>query len=75
MKNKELKRVFEVLQADKALLSEGCKALIERDLTDKLEEYFEISKAARLSLNFENGTYFVSVTFEAERIKKFTVLP
>ena len=75
MKRKELKRVFEVLQADKALLGEGAKALIEQDLTKKLEEYFEVSKGAALSLVFENGRYFVTIEFEAERIKKFSVIP
>ena len=75
MKNKELRRVFEVLQADKALLSEGCKALIERDLTDKLEEYFEVTGGVKLSLTFEGGKYFVTASFEAERIKKFNVIP
>ena len=75
MKRKELKRVFEVLQSDKALLGEGAKALIEQDLTKKLEEYFEVSKGVALSLVFENGRYFVTVEFEAERIKKFSVIP
>ena len=75
MKRRELKRVFEVLQADKALLSEGAKSLVEQDLTKKLEEYFEVSKGATLSLVFENGKYFVTVQFEAERIKKFSVIP
>lgn len=75
MKRKELKRVFEVLQSDKALLGEGAKALIEQDLTKKLEEYFEVSKGAALSLVFENGKYFVTIEFEAERIKKFSVIP
>ena len=75
MKRRELKRVFEVLQADKALLSEGAKSLVEQDLTKKLEEYFEVSKGATISLVFENGKYFVTVQFEAERIKKFSVIP
>jgi len=67
-------RMNRVLQADKSVMSEGCKALVLQDFAEKFNEYFDLIGLPRMELSCRNGTYFVQVSFEAERIKKFNVL-
>ena len=73
-RNYELARIHNVIQADKSVLSEGCKALILQDFAEKFSEYFDLTGLPRLELVCQNGTYLVKVEFEAERIKKFNVI-
>ncbi len=73
MKN-EYYRVNNVIQADKSVMSEGCKTLVLQDFTDKFQEYFELIGLPRMELTCKNGIYNVELRFEAERIKKFNVL-
>jgi hypothetical protein len=73
-RNYELSRIHSVIQADKSVLSEACKALILQDFAEKFGEYFDLTGLPRLELTCQNGTYFVKVEFEAERIKKFNVI-
>ena len=68
------KRVSEVIQADKTVMSEACKTLILQDLCDKLGEYFEVTSLPKMSIACKHGRYTVELSFEAERIKKFNVL-
>ena len=37
----EFTRINNVLQSDKAVMSDGCKALVLQDFADKFSEYFE----------------------------------
>lgn len=75
MKNKEeFSRAYGVLQADKTVLGEGCKALVLQDLSDKFSQYFDLISPPNMTMEQRNGTYIVTVTFEAERVKKFNVL-
>ena len=74
MRGREVRRVFEVIQSDKAEMSDGCKALIEQDLTRKFLEYFDLVGGVNMQVVCNNGVYQVSVAFEAERVKKFNVL-
>ena len=67
-------RVNNVIQADKAVMSEACKALVLQDFAEKFNEYFDLIGLPRMELSCKNGVYNVSVAFEAERIKKFNVL-
>lgn len=67
-------RIHKVIQADKSLMSDGCKALILQDFSEKFNEYFDVMGLPRLEISQKNGTYVVQVSFEAERIKKFNVL-
>ena len=67
-------RVFDVIQRDKSVIDEECKALILRDLTAKLREYFDFSSSPQLDVTVDNGVYKVNVQFEAERIKGFYLL-
>ena len=71
---REFARINNVLQADKSVMSDACKALVLQDFADKFNEYFDLIGLPRMELNSRNGVYSVSVSFEAERIKKFNVL-
>lgn len=75
MKEREnFARISKVLQTDKSVMSEGCKALILQDFAEKCNEYFELIGLPRMELTCQNGIYSVQLSFEAERIKKFNVL-
>ncbi len=67
-------RINNVIQADKSLMSDACKALVLQDFSEKFNEYFDVIGLPRIELTQKNGVYKVNVTFEAERIKKFNVL-
>lgn len=73
-KDETLRRVNEVIQADKSVMSEACKALIIRDFAEQFNEYFDLIGLPNLSINCQNGEYDIGITFKAERIKKFNVL-
>lgn len=70
----EFTRVNNVIQADKAVMSEACKALVLQDFAEKFNEYFDLIGLPRMEVSCKNGVYSVSIAFEAERIKKFNVL-
>ena len=70
----EFGRINRLLQADKSVMSEGCKALMLQDLAEKLNEYFDLIGLPKMELICKNGIYFVAINFEAERIKRFNVL-
>lgn len=70
----EFARVNSLIQADKAVMSEACKALVLQDFAEKFNEYFDLIGLPRMELSCKNGVYAVHVAFEAERIKKFNVL-
>ena len=75
MKEREnFARISKVLQADKSVMSEGCKALILQDFAEKFNEYFDLIGLPRMELTCQNGIYGVCLSFEAERVKKFNVL-
>lgn len=74
MKNNDFTRISNVIQADKSVMSDGCKALVLQDFAEKFNEYFDLMGLPRMELACKNGIYTVSLTFEAERIKKFNVL-
>lgn len=67
-------RINNVLQADKSVMSDACKALVLQDFAEKFNEYFDLIGLPRMELSCKNGTYIVKLAFEAERIKKFNVL-
>lgn len=70
----EFERLNNVLQADKSVMSDACKALVLRDFAEKFNEYFDVMGLPRMELNCKNGIYTVELSFQAERIKKFNVL-
>lgn len=67
-------RINDVIESDKAVLSEGCKALVVKDVASKLEEYFELENLPVMEIVYEKGSYRILVSFQAERVKKFNVL-
>ncbi len=67
-------RINNLLQADKSVMSDACKALVLQDFAEKFNEYFDLIGLPRMELSCKNGTYSVQLSFEAERIKKFNVL-
>ena len=72
--SEEFLRVNNLLQADKSVMSDGCKALVLQDFAEKFGEYFDLMGLPRMELSCKNGMYTVCLTFEAERIKKFNIL-
>ena len=74
MKKNDFTRISNIIQADKTVMSEGCKALILQDFAEKFNEYFDLMGLPRMELSCKNGIYTVSLAFEAERIKKFNIL-
>ena len=70
----QLERLNSVIQADKSVMSEACKSLVLKDFADEFSQYFELNGLPRMELTCNNGIYTVSITFEAERIKKFNVI-
>ena len=70
----EFLRVNNVLQADKSVMSDACKALVLQDFAEKFNEYFDIIGLPRMELTRQNGVYTVELKFPADRIKKFNVL-
>ena len=74
MKKNDFTRISNIIQADKSVMSEGCKALVLQDFAEKFSEYFDLIGLPRMDISCKNGAYTVCLTFEAERIKKFNVL-
>lgn len=72
--SEEYMRINNVLQADKSVMSEACKALVLQDFAEKFNEYFDLMGLPRMDLTCKNGIYTVKLSFQAERIKKFNVL-
>ena len=70
----EFVRVNNVLQADKSVMSDACKALVLQDFAEKFNEYFDLTGLPRMELSCQNGIYTVELKFQADRIKKFNVL-
>ena len=74
MQSNEYKRLNDLIQADKSVMSDACKALVLKDLAEKCNEYFDVVGLPKMDLVCKNGVYHVRLSFEAERIKKFHVL-
>lgn len=74
MAREEIVRISNIIQADKSVMSEACKALVLQDFANKFSEYFDVVGLPRMEIVCKNGIYTVEILFEAERIKKFHVL-
>ena len=73
-KNEQFQRINSVIQADKSVMSDGCKTLVLQDFAEKFNEYFDLIGLPRMETTYKNGEYTVEISFQAERIKKFNVL-
>ncbi|MBO4990061.1 MAG: hypothetical protein J6D37_06985 [Clostridia bacterium] len=69
-----LNRAKKMLQADKAPISEECKALALADITRTLKEYFSITSEVQFDAVKQGGGYAIRIAFEADRIKNFVLL-
>ncbi len=74
MKKEAFSRIQKVIEGDKSVMSEACKALVLQDFAEKFSEYFDILGLPRMEITYQKGIYAVQLQFEAERIKKFNVL-
>ena len=74
MIREEFLRANNLLQADKSVMSDGCKALVLQDFAEKFNEYFDLLGLPRMELTCQKGIYTVEIKFQADRIKKFNVL-
>ena len=74
MIREEFLRANNLLQADKSVMSDGCKALVLQDFAEKFNEYFDLIGLPRMELTRQKGIYTVEIKFQADRIKKFNVL-
>ncbi len=74
MGREDFHRVYDVIRADKSVMSDACKALVLQDFAEKFNEYFDLIGLPRMELSCKNGVYLVELRFEAESIKKFNVL-
>ena len=75
MIREEFLRANNLLQADKSVMSDGCKALVLQDFAEKFNEYFDLIGLPRMELTCKNGVYTVEMKFQADRIKRFNTLP
>jgi hypothetical protein len=67
-------RTNNVIQSDKSVMSDGCKALVIQDFAKTFGEYFELNGLPTMTISCEKGVYTVDIRFEADRVKKFNVL-
>jgi hypothetical protein len=67
-------RVNNVLNTDKSVMSDGCKMLVLQDFAKKFNEYFELLGLPNMEIVIGDSGYVVTVTFLADRVKKFNVL-
>lgn len=67
-------RASRVIGADKAAMSEECRAIALRDFTHVAQEYFDLQTSPALTIDSEEGSYTVSLTFKADRVKTFYIL-
>ena len=67
-------RIGQIIQSDKAVMSDGCQALVLQDFSTLLNEYFELSSPVGMEISCQNGVYHVKIQFDADRVKKFNVL-
>lgn len=72
--SEEYERAHTIVQADKSVMSDACKALVLQDFTEKFFEYFEVDGLPKMEIAVEDGVYQVDIHFLAVRIKKFNVL-
>ena len=70
----DYQRAHSVVQADKAVMSDACKALVLQDFTEKFLEYFEVNGLPKMEIYVNEGEYRVDIKFSAVCIKKFHVL-
>ncbi len=67
-------RASRVIGADKAPMSEECRAIALRDFAHVAREYFDLAAPPELKIEACEGGFCVSLTFRADRVKTFYLL-
>lgn len=67
-------RASSVLQADKSVMSDGCQALVLQDLKEKFSEFFAVTGTPKMQIFRDGDVYSVTISFQAESVKKFNVI-
>ena len=75
MKAEEKKRIDDLLQRDKAIITDAVEAAAVREFARIAAEFFELDGDITFSMREEKGKSFVSINFRITRVKNFTTLP
>ena len=73
MKNKN-KRLFDIIQSDRLLLSQDTSEMICYDLKSVMEEYFNLLGGVSLVVEPQNDCYEITIKAQAQAIKSFGII-
>ena len=75
MKNTSLsKRLGKIIESDRLMISSEATALIEYDLKNLLENYFNLSGKVNLTVTAMKDCYLITVSAPASSIKTFGIV-
>ena len=75
MKTGEALRLKQAIESDRMSMTAISTELIIKDLEVVLQDYFTLIEKPILSVNYKDGRYIVDITFKADALKTFAVLP
>ena len=75
MKTGDALRLKRAIESDRMSMTAISTELILKDLEVVLQEYFTLSGKPFLLVNYKDGRYVVEITFKADALKTFAVLP
>ncbi|MBQ7374023.1 MAG: hypothetical protein IJW64_05635 [Clostridia bacterium] len=75
MKSGDALRLKRAIESDRMSMTATSTELIVKDLETVLQDYFKLSGSPSLSINYKDGSYVVEITFKADALKTFAVLP
>ena len=75
MKTSDALRLKQAIESDRMSMTAISTELIIKDLEVVLQDYFNLAGKPILSVNYKNGRYIVDITFKADALKTFAVLP
>lgn len=74
MKKTELSRLKTVIESDRLSMTGENTALIVKDITAVLEDYFALSGEPELKIEAKNCEYRLTISVSATAIKSFSTL-
>lgn len=75
MKNDDAKRLKRAIENDRMSMTAKSTELIIKDVEYVLQDYFKLHGKPTLLINYKDGRYTVEITFKADELKTFAVLP
>ena len=75
MKSSDALRLKRAIESDRISMTATSTELILKDVEIVLQDYFRLIGSPTISLNYKNGRYVVEITFEADALKTFALLP